>query len=70
MLHRVPTFQRIAVLSKRPKLFINSSIPFTDDLNIHASGIRHYVELYIDHISEELACIHPQNSPNPLLGLP
>jgi len=30
-------------------------MPFTDDLNIHASGIRRHVELYIGNISEESA---------------
>ena len=30
-------------------------MPFTDDLNIHASGIRRHVELYIGNISEEFA---------------
>jgi len=30
-------------------------MPFTDDLNIHASGIRRYVELYTCNISEEFA---------------
>jgi len=30
-------------------------MPFTDDLNIHASGIRRYVELHISNISEEFA---------------